>query len=88
MSATIIHFGGLLPPSFGPARTRCGLLLPMDRFHFAILGERRPRGSRECKACVARLKRGYFYRLTQQERNRRISEGLKLHWKRRREAKP
>jgi hypothetical protein len=82
----IIHVGGLFPPSFGPARTRCGLLLPMDKNHFGIWGQRSPKGSRQCKRCRVSLKKGYFFRLGQAERNRRISEGLRLAWKRRREA--
>lgn len=88
----VIHMGGLLPPSFGPATTRCGRKLPMTRDHFLIFGVRRPNGSRLCKACEKSKSRQSLLRwireTNQKERNRRISEGLRLAWARRKAAQP
>jgi hypothetical protein len=43
-----LHSGGLLPPSFGPIRSHCGLKFDsMD--HFAVIGKR---GNVNCKNCL------------------------------------
>jgi hypothetical protein len=62
MPHNIIHCGALFPPSFGPARTRCGLNLPFDASHFGILGVDPPRNSKQCKRCKKALKTSYWYR--------------------------
>lgn len=48
---TIIHLAGLIPPSYGPIKTWCGRLVPMDWDHVAIWGEDPRVPWRPCKAC-------------------------------------
>ncbi len=86
MPRKIIHSGGMFSPSSGPKRTDCGLLLPCDSNHFAFIGTDEPRGSRRCKRCAKAKRLKYWKWAVQQDINKRISQGLRLAWARRKAA--
>jgi hypothetical protein len=45
-NATVVHITGLMPPSFGPVRTRCGRKVPIEQtYHVEV------RGRKRCKTC-------------------------------------
>lgn len=53
--AGIVHWSGLMPPSFGPVRTWCGRRVPIESTYHV-----EKRGRKVCKCCaavVARKKR-------------------------------
>jgi hypothetical protein len=52
----IVHFGGLFPPSSGPAKTLCGLSLPFNASNFFILGFDPPKRHRTCQTCKIKQK--------------------------------
>lgn len=75
----IVHHTGLMPPSFGPVKTWCGLKVPIEK-----TGHVQIRGRKMCKRCqrmIDRRKRLGIWPWT--KRGARISEGLRLAWKRR-----
>jgi len=55
MRRKILHGGALLPPSFGPIRSRCGRKFP-DLSYFAVFGQP---GNVNCKMCLAVLKKRF-----------------------------
>lgn len=55
MSKPIVHRTGLMPPSFGPVRTWCGLKVPIERTYHVEKRGRKLCG--RCSAIVARKKR-------------------------------
>ena len=68
----VIHIGGLLPPSSGPVRVKCGRRVPFDKNHVGIFNVRRPNGSRWCKVCWRVHRNGYWFK--HREKSKRFAK--------------
>lgn len=85
MRPLIIHNCGLFGSASELSRTDCGLMLPRTSDHFLFVGIPEPKPLRRCKRCTRAKRLKYWKDAVQRDINKRISEGLKLAWKRRKE---
>ena len=86
MKRVTIHSCPLFPSSCGIARTDCGLMLPQTSDHFLYVGQPKPKNMRRCKRCAKAKRLKYWKWAVQKDINKKISEGLRLAWARRKAA--
>ncbi len=86
MRRNVVHHTGLFPPSFGPALTRCGRRVPIESTGHV---EHKPGTYRRCLTCQRVMDRKKRLGLWPWSKlSARISEGMKLAWKRKKANQP